>query len=143
MNHDTNPNVLLLVLDTCRARTFDALLREGSVSGMEQIVQEGTQFTNAMSSAAWTVPSHGSLFTDLYPTEHGSSAEDPYFTPPTAPLAHRLNEVGYTTTGLSANPWISPSFDYDAGFDRFKTADDWFWEGDDLSAIKKFSSRKE
>jgi arylsulfatase A-like enzyme len=83
------------------------------------------------------------MFSGLYPTDHGSSADDPYFDPPTMPLAERLQSSGYQTAGLSANPWITPSFDFTTGFQRFKTANELFWGGENISDLPKLDSRRE
>jgi arylsulfatase A-like enzyme len=57
------PNVILLVLDT---------LREDHSSGLDNLLQMGfVKYTNAISSAPWTLPSHVSMFTGLPPSLHG------------------------------------------------------------------------
>jgi arylsulfatase A-like enzyme len=137
------PDIIFVVLDTCRADIFYELIRNDELPGVGQIVSNATMYENAVSPAPWTVPAHGSLFSGLYPTDHGTNGDDPYFDPPTTPLAKRLQSSGYETVGLSANPWISPSFDFAAGFDRFKTADDLFSGGVDLTDIVKLDSRSE
>jgi len=137
------PNVVFVVLDTCRAETFYSLLDSGRLPGVESLVPDARVYRNAMTVAPWTVPSHGSLFSGLYPTDHGSSADDPYFDPPTTPLAERLRSSGYRTAGLSANPWITPSFDFTTGFERFKTANELFWGGEDISDLPELDSRRD
>jgi arylsulfatase A-like enzyme len=139
----TRPNVVFVVLDTCRADVFYDLLDEGRLPGIERIAADARIYRNASSAAPWTVPSHGTMFSGLYPTDHGTSANDPYFDPPTTPLAEKLRAADYDTAGLSANPWITPSFDFTTGFERFKTANEWFWGGEDISDVSKLDSRRE
>ena len=141
MTGDTRPNVVFIVLDTCRADTFYELLDTGQLPGIERITAGARTYRNAVSAAPWTVPSHGSLFSGLYPTDHGTSADDPYFDPPTTPLAERLRSSGYRTAGLSANPWITPSFGFTTGFEQFKTANELFWGGEDISDLSNLDSR--
>ncbi|WP_380677663.1 sulfatase-like hydrolase/transferase [Salinigranum sp. GCM10025319] len=143
MTRDTRPNVVFVVLDTCRADVFYDLLDTGRLPGIERIAADARIYRNSSSAAPWTVPSHGSMFSGLYPTDHGTSANDPYFDPPTTPLAEKLRAAGYDTAGLSANPWITPSFDFTTGFKRFKTAEEWFWGGEDISDVPKLASRRE
>lgn len=100
-------------------------------------------YENATAAGPWTVPSHGSMFTGLYPSQHGTSANKPNFNPPNTPIAQALNQEGYHTVGVSANPWISPGFNFDKGFDQFKTAYDLFWGGAELGDIRNLSSRRE
>ena len=143
MNIESQPNIIFIVLDTCRADIFYQLLDEGKLPGIQQIAADATKYRNATSVAPWTVPSHGSMFSGLYPAGHGTSADDPYFDPPTTPLAELLRLEGYETVGLSANPWITPNFDFTAGFERFKTENELFWGGSDLSGIGGLDSPRE
>jgi arylsulfatase A-like enzyme len=141
MKEDTRPNIVFVVLDTCRADVFHELLDAGRLPGVERITADARTYRNAVSVAPWTVPSHGSLFSGLYPTDHGTSADEPYFDPPTTPLAERLRSSGYCTAGLSANPWITPNFDFTTGFEQFRTASELFWGGEDISDLPTLDSR--
>ncbi len=127
---------VLIVNDTMRrdragiyggaARTphFDALAREGLV------------FSRALSPAPWTKPSIASLFTSLYPSQHGV-ASDPElrsefgaFRPDDVTradvlpaelvtLAERLQAAGLRTGALVANPWMRRPFGFDQGFEHY------------------------
>ena len=37
---------------------------------LDRIAEESARFSQAVSPAQWTIPSHASLFTGLYPTAH-------------------------------------------------------------------------
>jgi len=139
----SRPNIIFIVLDTCRADVFYQLLDQGLLPGIEQIFSKAKEFRNARAVAPWTVPSHGSMFSGLLPTDHGTSANDPYFDPSTTPIAQRLQLAGYETVGLSANPWITPNFNFASGFERFKTENEVFWGGRDLSDLVKLGSPAE
>lgn len=143
MTSRTRPNIIFVVLDTCRADTFYQLLDEGRLPGIERITSNAKEYRCATAVAPWTVPSHGSMFSGLYPTDHGTSADDPYFDPPTTPLAERLRLEGYETVGLSANPWITQNFEFSAGFERFKTESELFWGGSDLSDVGRLDSQRD
>ncbi|MEF8973813.1 MAG: sulfatase, partial [Haloarcula sp.] len=140
MSRDTRPNVVLLVLDTCRAKTFHRLLDDGKLPTTERIATDAAVYRNASAVAPWTVPSHGAMFSGRYPTDHGASADDPQFDPPTTPLAERLRQAGYETVGLSANPWVTNHFGFTAGFDRFKTDVEYLWSGADTSGLGRLDS---
>lgn len=142
MSKDSKPDIVLIVVDTCRASTFFNLLNTGKIPNFELLLEDAVSYRNATAAGSWTVPSHGSIFTGLYPSQHGTSATNPNFDPPNIPLAQVLREEGYHTVGLSANPWISPGFDFDRGFDQFKTAYELFWGGVELGEIRSFSSRR-
>ena len=65
------PNVIVLVLDTQRA---DRMSLYGHTRDTTPVINEfargGTVFDWAISPAAWTVPSHASLFTVTEPEEY-------------------------------------------------------------------------
>jgi hypothetical protein len=57
------PNIVIIVLDT---------LREDHAQGLDRLVDYGfVKYQNAIAPAPWTLPSHASMFTGLYPSEHG------------------------------------------------------------------------
>jgi len=101
--------VALIVLDTLRKDAFD--------KHFEWL--PGTRFENAWSTSHWTAPAHASMFTGLYPVEHGVHAKSPVFGYPKPSLAEQLSDVGVRTRAFSTNAYASPSFDFDRGFDEF------------------------
>ncbi len=67
----TSPNVLLIVLDTVRADHLGAYGYARATSpNLDRFAREGVVFENAYSSSSWTMPSHASLFTNLYNFEN-------------------------------------------------------------------------
>jgi arylsulfatase A-like enzyme len=57
------PNIVIIVLDT---------LREDHAQGLDRLLDYGfVKYQNAIAPAPWTLPSHASMFTGLYPSEHG------------------------------------------------------------------------
>ncbi|HEY9734764.1 MAG TPA: sulfatase-like hydrolase/transferase, partial [Trichocoleus sp.] len=101
------PDILFLVLDTQRADRLSCYGYEKETSpNLDAIAAEATVFTQAISAAQWTVPSHASLFTGLYPSEHGMLQS--YSVMPTGltTLAERLRDGGYFTAGFCNNPLV-------------------------------------
>lgn len=102
-------NVALVVLDTLRVDAF----RE------EFDWLPGHRFEQAWSPANWTVPVHGSLFTGHSPGEIGVHAKHQSLDCPEPTLAELLSKEGYRTRAFSANPNVSPIFEFDRGFEEF------------------------
>jgi arylsulfatase A-like enzyme len=105
----TVTSIALVVLDTLRKDAFDDQF--GWLPG--------TNFEQAYANSHYTVPSHSSLFTGLYPSETGTHAKSHVFDPPHPSLAHTLQKSGYQTAAFSANVQISRQFGWDQGFDDF------------------------
>jgi arylsulfatase A-like enzyme len=135
MPTESQPNVLFIVLDTARARTVFSGLDRDLMPTVSRLAAEGTTFTDATTTGPWTLPSHASMFTGQYTSEHGSHAGNRSFDPAGVPLSTRLSGAGYRTAGISGNVWISPEFGFDAGFDQFSMKWDLFWDAPDLSSV--------
>ena len=67
------PNVLFVVLDCARAKSFGANGgdRTARTPSIDRLARGGTVFRGAVAPANWTVPSHMSMFTGDYPGAHG------------------------------------------------------------------------
>ena len=111
------PNVLLLVLDTVRAMNLSLYgYPRPTTPVLEQWAQGGTVFKNAIVTASWTLPSHGSIFTGRQAAElkigWGRPLDTTYPT-----LAETLQGRGYLTAGFVANLLYCQSyFGLDRGF---------------------------
>jgi arylsulfatase A-like enzyme len=135
MKNDNRPNILLIVMDTARARTV--LDNQAVMPNFHEFAREGMLFTNAFSTGPWTLPSHASLFTGQYTSDHGTHAGNKEFDPEVPTLAEELRNSGYQTIGFSNNIWISPEFGFDRGFDKLRTGMQLVDGGADLGSIAK------
>lgn len=126
------PNILFIVLDTAR---YDVIHEEGIMPNLAQISKNATNFTEAHANAPWTLPSHASIFSGKYPSEHGTGIEENYFSY-NRDLISQLNEHDYETVAFSNNPWISPDYGFDQ-FDTFYPCWQLFQRGDDLAEISQ------
>lgn len=117
---DRRPNVVLIVLDTARADRFGCMGYERDTSpNIDSIFSEGTIFENTYSTACWTLPSHGSLFTGLYPTQAGATSETLHLPKVNRTIAQTLQEGGYKTAGFCCNGWLSKERGFAQGFDEY------------------------
>lgn len=128
-----SPNVIMLVMDTVRADHLSLYgYKRPTSPNLERLAPEFLVCRNAISSAPWTVPSHASLFTGLYPYSHGARSFLPQnvrtgnwsnvFTldPKWTTLAELLGQRGYLTAGLVSNPYLSPYSGLNQGFQRYR-----------------------
>ncbi|NJE04319.1 sulfatase-like hydrolase/transferase [Thermococcus sp. MV11] len=113
------PNVIIIVLDT---------LRKDHSRGIERLLTRDFGFTsieNAITTSPWTIPSHASMFTGLYPLYHGvhegrkRKVPDVRFREDGTYLHEVLGSLGYTTYLLTANFFVGPDFGIRA-FDEFR-----------------------
>lgn len=101
------PDIIFIVLDTQRADRLGCYGHEKAITpNLDRFAAQSTLFENAISPAQWTVPSHASLFTGLYPTAHQLLQADQRLPDDRPHLAEVLNTVGYETVGFCNNPLV-------------------------------------
>ncbi len=102
-------NVALIVLDTLRYdHLWRAFERGPLCPHLSEFAAGATSFENAISPAAFTAPSHASMFTGLLPCDHGIYTYEQVVgaRPPEGDLIASLRSAGYVCVALSANPFI-------------------------------------
>lgn len=114
------PNIILLVLDTVGAKHLSLYhYHRPTTPNLERISHDSTVYTRCFAPAGWTVPSHASMFTGLYPSQHGAF-ENRYLLRDNLPhLVPILKASGYRTLGISTNSLVSPASGLCQGFDEF------------------------
>ena len=114
------PNIVLIVLDTVRADRFSCRV-DGPVPmpRIAALCKRGVFFERVSSTSSWTLPSHASIFTGLYPVRHGATQEHTLLDEAAPTLAELLGEIGYRTFGVSANPVVGIKSGLARGFDSF------------------------
>jgi arylsulfatase A-like enzyme len=101
------PDIILLVLDTQRVDRLSCYGHQHETSPyLDTFAQDATLFRHAFSTAQWTVPSHTSMFTGLYPDRHNMLQTSSVLPSTLTPLAERLRDDGYFTAGFCNNPLI-------------------------------------
>jgi arylsulfatase A-like enzyme len=114
------PNVLLIVVDTLRADHLSVYGYARPTSpNLDRLAGNGLLFKNAVSASSWTLPSHGSILTGLYPHHHGAQAEDNLGTG-FRTLGEALAADGYRTAAFSANETFSRRRGFGRGFIHFE-----------------------
>jgi len=133
-----SPNVLIVTIDTLRADRLGCYGYARPTSpNLDALAARGVRFESAYSSAPWTLPSYGSLFTGLLPGEHRAGVvteRDALFAlDQDAPaktttevlradvetLAEKFAEAGFTTAMFHNNPYLSRATGLERGFQRY------------------------
>lgn len=93
------PNLLLISIDTLRA-DFLACYGHERVTApeLDALAERGTLFEDVTAASPWTLPSHASMLTGLYPSTHGVKDHGFQLTAPT--LATHLETLGYQTVAV-------------------------------------------
>jgi len=117
---EEKPNILWIVMDTVRADHLSCYgYNRNTTPNIDRIASEGILFENAISAGPWTLPSHASMFTGMFPSKHGTDAEHQFLEDCFSTIAEVLRSNGYTTFGYSNNSVVNRWRNLDQGFDTF------------------------
>lgn len=116
------PNVIVLLLDTLRAdRLGSHGWERARTPFLDGLAQRGVRFADAMSAASWTLPSHASLFTSTYSSQHGLW-RDVRLADGQDTVAEVLRAGGYRTAAFAEGGFLKPEHGFARGFERFVSA---------------------
>ena len=117
-------NIALIVVDALRADHASCYgYSRPTTPNLDAFASANTRYATVVSPGVWTFPSMASMFTGLYPSQHGLNRANRTVPPERPLLAERLREAGYHTAGFSANPYVGRTYEFNRGFDVFQE----FW----------------
>jgi len=155
------PNVVVILIDTLRPDYLGFYgYPEEKAPFLAGLAQRSVVFERAFSTSSWTAPSTSSLFTSLYPNQHGviegfnmrrkrnaklerQGQETMVLNRMPASvttLPERFQAMGYTTFGLASNPNIGDEIGFSRGFDAFERDLEWT-AGDFYQRLKNWEGR--
>ncbi len=100
-------NVALIVLDTMRVKNLSCYGYEKETTpNIDRVASEGVLFENHFAPGCWTLPSHVSMFTGLYPFTHRADMEHAYLLNEYPTWAEIARQLGYRPAAFNPNNWI-------------------------------------
>jgi len=102
-------NIIWIVTDTARRDHVSVYGGDRKTTpNLEKFARDARVFDHAIATAPWTLPSHASMFTGMYPSKHGAHyVGDAIFSTPLLPqnitIAELLTAYGYETAAVCAN----------------------------------------
>jgi len=113
-------NVMLIVLDTVRADRLSCYGNtRNSTPAVDRVAARGVRFENCYANSSWTLPSHASMFTGMYPVGHRATQETLVLSETPATLAGIFTNAGYQTFGTSMNGVVCVDNGLARGFEEF------------------------
>lgn len=153
-------NLLVISIDTLRADRLGCYgYPRDTTPTIDGLAARGARFEHMISTAPWTLPSYGTLFTGLTPARHRAgiwsewearfgTGEDvqrrtlEHLDARATTLAERLRDAGYATAAFVSNPFLDAETEVDRGFARWVQYLNRASAGVDL-ALEWFTRRRE
>lgn len=124
-------SVVLITLDTTRRDVLSVYGGAGEASPRISVFSEqATVYENAWSASPWTLPSHASIFTGLYPTRHGAAVSKTRLDSRNETLAVQARRAGFRTAGFSAGSLSASRWGLARGFELYRDPDGFETKGD-------------
>ena len=128
---DDKPNIILITMDTTRADHLSCYgYHKNTTPYLDKLASESVVFKNVYATAPWTLPSHASIFTGMYPARHGAHYAwvTTKIVSPTVlgkhykTLAEILVDDGYRTAGIVGGPVCKSFLGLAQGFEYYDDA---------------------
>jgi arylsulfatase A-like enzyme len=131
--------IILVTLDTTRRDVLSPYGGPAEASPrLEAFARRATVYDNAWAASPWTLPSHASIFTGLYPSRHGAGVWEDHLTASHATVATFLNDSGYLTAGFAGGYLSSAVWGVARGFQTYRDPEGFETRGDRLiAAVEK------
>jgi choline-sulfatase len=112
-------HIYVWMVDTFRADKFHAYNPKTRVltPNYDAFAADATRFAWATVQGTWSLPSHASLLTGVYPTVHHATAHESKLLATVPFVAEELKHDGYKTGMFSSNGYISSKWGFDRGWD--------------------------
>ncbi|MGH9464021.1 MAG: sulfatase, partial [Thermoanaerobaculia bacterium] len=112
--------LVLISIDTLRADHLGAYGYHRPTSPFfDRLAERGALFERAIVQLPGTLPSHMSIFTGLYPAEHGVYPPDSVLSGDIPTLPEVLRAHGLRTAGFTEGGYVDGHYGFARGFERF------------------------
>jgi arylsulfatase A-like enzyme/4-amino-4-deoxy-L-arabinose transferase-like glycosyltransferase len=113
-------NLLVISIDSLRADHLHCYGYERETSpAIDAIAAEGIVFENTIAQAPWTLPSHTSLLTSMYPRTHQVTDKERRLPAGARTLGRMLEPLGYDNRAVVSGPFMQAQFGLRRGFREY------------------------
>lgn len=114
------PDIFLFTVESLRPDHLGSYAagRE-TTPNLDAFARESVVYEDAHSVTSWTLASHASMFTGLYPSAHGAVAARSKLDDGVETLAELLSQQGYQTAGVASGPYLARGHNLHQGFEFY------------------------
>lgn len=119
---EERPAILLITLDTTRADRLGIESEMVQTPFLSALAKRGAYFSQAYASTPTTLPAHASMFTGLYPADHGIRENGRRVSDKLELLAPLLQKLNYKTAAFVSGYPLAAQFGLARGFEHYDDA---------------------
>jgi arylsulfatase A-like enzyme len=120
------PNIVLVTIESVRTDHVGAYGGRSRsrpemplTPNIDRLAEEAVVYEDAHAVTSWTLTSHASLFTGLYPTTHQTIRNLDRLGESYATIAEILSAAGYQTAAIVSGPYLRKPYNLDQGFQLY------------------------
>jgi len=112
-------HIFVWMVDTLRADKVHVYNPKTRVltPNYDAFAADATRFEWAQVPGTWSLPSHASLLTGVYPTVHRATAHEARLSKDVPFVAEEMKKAGFKTAMFSSNGYVSSKWGFDRGWD--------------------------
>jgi arylsulfatase A-like enzyme len=116
---DKIDRIFVWMVDTLRADKMHVYNSQTIVQTphYDAFAEDATRFAWAQVPGTWSLPSHASILTGVYPTVHKATAHEARLDKGVPFVAELMRKAGYRTAMFSSNGYVSAKWGFDRGWD--------------------------
>lgn len=113
-------NVILVSIDSLRADHVSSYgYAKPTTPALDAFAASGVRFANSYATSPWTLPSHASMFTGLYPDAHLAYRNDSRLSDAVDTAAELFARAGFDTHAIVCAPFLRTVYNLHQGFGGF------------------------
>lgn len=114
------PNIVLITLESLRTDHLEVLGGpRPTAPHLDALGRDAVVYEDAHAVTSWTLASHASIFTGLYPTAHRTTGPKSRLHDSYTTLAEILSENGYQSAGVASGPYLTTTYNLHQGFEIY------------------------
>ncbi|HEY4185204.1 MAG TPA: sulfatase [Polyangia bacterium] len=115
-------HIFIWMVDTLRADKVHVFNPKTRVEtpNYDAFAADATRFAWAQVPGTWSLPSHASLLTGVYPPVHKATSAESKLSKSVAFIAEDMKKKGFKTAMFSSNGYVSSKWGFDRGWDAYR-----------------------
>jgi arylsulfatase A-like enzyme len=115
-------HIFIWMVDTFRADKMHAYNPKTRVQtpNYDAFAADATRFEWAQVPGTWSLPSHASLLTGVYPSVHKAVAHESRLSKDVSFIAEQMKKNGFQTAMFSSNGYVSSKWGFERGWDAYR-----------------------